>query len=115
MIREVVQRLLMAVLQKRIDESASRWTRSTTVKEEVQPPAYTDLGRKSVEPCHTQPFFLTLSTLCRKLHRMPREFLTYSSALVLQAIASGYRYGFDVMDVTGLPSGTVYPALRKLE
>lgn len=46
---------------------------------------------------------------------MARGFLTYSSALVLQAIASGYRYGFDVMDVTGLPSGTVYPSLRKLE
>ena len=26
-----------------------------------------------------------------------------------------YKYGFDVMDVTGLPSGTVYPALRRLE
>ena len=46
---------------------------------------------------------------------MARSFLTYSSALVLQSIASGYRYGFDIMDVTGLPSGTVYPALRKLE
>ena len=41
--------------------------------------------------------------------------MTYPSGLVLQAIASGHRYGFDVMDVTGLPSGTVYPALRKLE
>lgn len=46
---------------------------------------------------------------------MARGFLTYSSALVLQAIAGGYRYGFDIMDITGLPSGTVYPALRKLE
>jgi DNA-binding PadR family transcriptional regulator len=33
----------------------------------------------------------------------------------LQALANGYRYGFDIMDVTGLPSGTVYPALRRLE
>lgn len=40
---------------------------------------------------------------------------TYTTALVLEAIASGYHYGFDVMDVTGLPSGTVYPALRRLE
>ena len=41
--------------------------------------------------------------------------MTYPSGLVLQAIATGHRYGFDVMDLTGLPSGTVYPALRKLE
>jgi len=34
---------------------------------------------------------------------------------VLQTISSGYSYGFDVMEVTGLPSGTVYPALRRLE
>lgn len=45
----------------------------------------------------------------------PRHSLTYSTAVVLQAIAKGYRYGFDVMDATGLPSGTVYPALRRLE
>ncbi len=36
-------------------------------------------------------------------------------ALILQAIEHGYRYGFDVMTVTGLASGTVYPALRRLE
>jgi PadR family transcriptional regulator, regulatory protein PadR len=41
--------------------------------------------------------------------------LSYTSALVLQTISSGYSYGFDIMDVTGLPSGTVYPALRRLE
>ena len=34
---------------------------------------------------------------------------------VLEAIASGTGYGFDVMDQTGLPSGSVYPALAKLE
>lgn len=34
---------------------------------------------------------------------------------VLQAIADGYQYGFDVIDQTGLPSGTVYPALSRLE
>jgi len=45
----------------------------------------------------------------------PASSLTYSTAVVLQAIAKGYRYGFDVMDATGLPSGTVYPALRRLE
>ena len=34
---------------------------------------------------------------------------------MLQAIAEGFEYGFDVIDRTGLPSGTVYPALSRLE
>lgn len=41
--------------------------------------------------------------------------LSHTSALILQAIAAGYVYGYTVMEVTGLPSGTVYPALRRLE
>jgi DNA-binding PadR family transcriptional regulator len=41
--------------------------------------------------------------------------LSHTSALILQTIDRGFRYGFDIMDVTGLPSGTVYPALRRLE
>ena len=41
--------------------------------------------------------------------------LTHTSALILQTINSGYCYGFDIMETTGLPSGTVYPALRRLE
>ncbi len=41
--------------------------------------------------------------------------LTYPTAAVLLAIQAGHRYGFDVMDVTGLPDGTVYPILRRLE
>ena len=40
---------------------------------------------------------------------------TYSTALVLEALSRGYHYGFDVMDATNLPSGTVYPILRRLE
>jgi PadR family transcriptional regulator len=39
----------------------------------------------------------------------------YATLHVLQAIASGYVYGFDIMDATRLPSGTVYPILSKLE
>ena len=35
--------------------------------------------------------------------------------MVLQALAGGFQYGFDVMDATGLPSGSVYPILRRLE
>jgi PadR family transcriptional regulator PadR len=46
---------------------------------------------------------------------MPRITLTYSTGIVLQAIAQGYSYGFDIMDISGLPDGTVYPALRRLE
>jgi PadR family transcriptional regulator len=34
---------------------------------------------------------------------------------VLQALARGHVFGFDVMEATGLPSGTIYPALRRLE
>ncbi len=41
--------------------------------------------------------------------------LTYPTAAVLLAVRAGYRYGFDVMDATGLPDGTVYPILRRLE
>jgi len=43
------------------------------------------------------------------------RFLTTTSYLILEALAWGHRYGFDVMDATGLPSGTVYPALRRFE
>jgi len=46
---------------------------------------------------------------------MPRLNLTYPTALVLQALARGFHYGFDIMDATGLPSGTVYPILRRLD
>jgi DNA-binding PadR family transcriptional regulator len=41
--------------------------------------------------------------------------LTYPTGLVLEAIAAGCSYGFDLMDATRLPSGTVYPLLRRLE
>lgn len=41
--------------------------------------------------------------------------LTYPTAAVILAIRGGHRYGFDLMDATGLPDGTVYPILRRLE
>ncbi|HXV61020.1 MAG TPA: PadR family transcriptional regulator [Vicinamibacteria bacterium] len=41
--------------------------------------------------------------------------LTYPTTLVLEALARGHHHGFQMMDVTGLPSGTVYPLLRRLE
>jgi DNA-binding PadR family transcriptional regulator len=40
---------------------------------------------------------------------------TYPTALVLQALLRGHHHGFDIMDATGLPSGTVYPILRRLD
>lgn len=41
--------------------------------------------------------------------------LSHTAALILQAISAGYGYGFSIMEKTGLPSGTVYPAMRRLE
>lgn len=44
-----------------------------------------------------------------------RRRLTFATGVLLHAIARGHRYGFDLMDATGLPDGTVYPALRRME
>jgi PadR family transcriptional regulator PadR len=41
--------------------------------------------------------------------------LSFTGLFVLQALARGHRFGFDIMEITGLPSGTIYPALRRLE
>src|SRR5947208_9531059 len=41
--------------------------------------------------------------------------LSHTAALILHTIGAGDGYGFSVMEITGLPSGTVYPALRRLE
>ena len=46
---------------------------------------------------------------------MPTPRLSHSAALILKALSLGYCFGLDVMEITGLPSGTVYPALRRLE
>lgn len=40
---------------------------------------------------------------------------SYATTAILHSLVSGSRYGFDVMEATGLASGTVYPALRRLE
>ena len=40
---------------------------------------------------------------------------SYSSLIVLQSLANGYHYGFDIMAITGMHSGTIYPILRRLE
>ena len=47
---------------------------------------------------------------------MPRTApLAFGQVSILHAIADGNRFGFNIMDATGLTSGTVYPALDKLE
>jgi DNA-binding PadR family transcriptional regulator len=40
--------------------------------------------------------------------------LTHTATMILQAVGAGHAYGLSVIEVTGLPSGTVYPALRRL-
>ena len=45
----------------------------------------------------------------------PEARLSHTAALILQAVNAGYGYGFSIMEMTGLPSGTVYPAMRRLE
>jgi PadR family transcriptional regulator PadR len=41
--------------------------------------------------------------------------LSHTAAMILQAVDAGYVYGFSIMEMTGLASGTVYPAMRRLE
>lgn len=46
---------------------------------------------------------------------MGKGFLSLAAATILNAVANGFTFGFDIVDVTGMPGGTVYPALRRLE
>ena len=41
--------------------------------------------------------------------------ITYPAACVLQALADGKVFGLDIIEHVGLPSGTVYPMLRRFE
>ena len=41
--------------------------------------------------------------------------LAFGQVAILHAIAAGNRFGFDIMDATGLTSGTVYPTLDRFE
>jgi PadR family transcriptional regulator len=66
----------------------------------------------------TQPsrnrFRQIVSTIGFYIYRI-RLMLTYQTALVLEALAAGRHHGWDIMDATDLPSGTVYPILRRIE
>jgi DNA-binding PadR family transcriptional regulator len=46
---------------------------------------------------------------------VPNPALSFTGLFILQALSQGHRFGFDIMEITGLPSGTIYPALRRLE
>ncbi len=46
---------------------------------------------------------------------MAGKALPVGTVMVLHALARGHRYGFDLLAQTGLTSGTVYPALERLE
>ncbi len=41
--------------------------------------------------------------------------LSVAALAVLHAVATGTAHGFDIIDVTKLPGGTVYPALTRME
>lgn len=45
----------------------------------------------------------------------PGRPLSFGAVSILHAVATGNRFGFDIMDATGLTSGTVYPTLDRLE
>ena len=47
--------------------------------------------------------------------KSPDTKLSHTAAMILQALDGGFVYGFSIMEMTGLPSGTVYPAMRRLE
>jgi PadR family transcriptional regulator PadR len=41
--------------------------------------------------------------------------LGFGTVAILHALDAGRGFGFEIMDATGLTSGTVYPALDRLE
>ena len=41
--------------------------------------------------------------------------LSVGAVMILHALARGAGYGFDIIEETGLTSGTVYPTLDRLE
>lgn len=46
---------------------------------------------------------------------LPTRPLSFPAVSVLHAVASGVPYGFQIIDHTGLTSGTVYTSLGRLE
>ncbi len=78
----------------------------------VAPPS--DLAVKWI--CNKTSIGLAGRGLHRYTHAMAdAQRFTHTSAMVLQAVSAGHIYGYTVIEATGLPSGTVYPALRRME
>jgi PadR family transcriptional regulator PadR len=48
-------------------------------------------------------------------HHHPVRALSFQAVAVLHAVASGVPYGFEILEHTGLTSGTVYTSLGRLE
>ena len=46
---------------------------------------------------------------------MGKRTLGMVSATILRAVKDGHLYGLDVMEATGLPDGTVYKTLHRME
>jgi DNA-binding PadR family transcriptional regulator len=46
---------------------------------------------------------------------MGEPVLSFGTVAVLHAVGLGHRFGFDIVDATGLTAGSVYPALDRLE
>jgi PadR family transcriptional regulator PadR len=46
---------------------------------------------------------------------LPVPPLSMGAVAVLHAVAGGHAFGFEIIDATGLTSGTVYPTLERLE
>lgn len=46
---------------------------------------------------------------------MSRRRLGYATVAILRAIEEGHRYGLEIVESTGLASGTVYVALGRLQ
>jgi PadR family transcriptional regulator, regulatory protein PadR len=73
--------------------------------------------KESVGDVDRQLFQASHRLMCnvRRYLHMSRLPLSPALATVLQALVDGACYGFNIIDATGLPSGTVYPALARLE
>ena len=41
--------------------------------------------------------------------------LGQATVALMKAISEGHRFGLDIMEETGLPSGTVYPTLARMD
>ncbi len=61
-------------------------------------------------------YILPFNIYCVTIDTMAKPTkLSLGTVMVLHSLARGCQYGFDILEATGLTSGTIYPALEKLE